>query len=111
MKSETAHKTYLRLNKKIELAEEDLDVFRKTICPHHRLIYSGHGSSGNYNPSLDHYWYKFRCLDCEYRYTTKQEWDILESTRTKHPFLTKVDDVYCCEPDSFYIIKGRMIYV
>ena len=109
MKSETAYKTYLRLNNKIDLAGKDLDTFRKTICPHHRLIYSGHGSSDNWDRD-DSYWYKFRCLDCDYRYRTEQEWDILESTRIEHPLLTKVDDVYCCEPDNFHIIKGRMIH-
>jgi len=59
------------VERKMKKLCEDLSQLQES-CPHKNADYVPRGSSGNYDPSNDSYWYDITCLDCGKRWVEDQ---------------------------------------
>lgn len=52
-------------------AEQDLRTLQ-AACPHTQVTKVAKSNTGNYDPSVDSYWYEFSCPDCGKWWTEDQ---------------------------------------
>jgi len=68
----------MKISTKVKKINENISALRKNLseiqetCPHINLTKTSHGSTGNYDPTQDSYWYEFICHDCGKRWSEEQ---------------------------------------
>ena len=79
----------LKLESKIAEYNEKIKELENS-CMHHNLRYRYDGTSGGWD-SQGSYWVDWYCPDCDKKWSTSQDIDLINNTIKKYPTAKKVD--------------------
>lgn len=75
LKCDSAARSIIARRRTIKAEQDAADQKMRDLqeeCKHKNAKREAQGSSGNYDPSADSYWYRFECPDCGKVWTTPQ---------------------------------------